>query len=113
MLISIVSTSKDSSMKGIVMEKRELAKMKRRVKTLQKRLAQLGPVMRGSVVVIGTRNKQSYFSLNRNKKTHLIYLGKERHAKAKEYSDNYTKLRAIVEEMTMINMTLLKKNACP
>lgn len=100
-------------MKGIVMEKRELAKMKRRVKTLQKRLAQLGPVMRGSVVVIGTRNKQSYFSLNRNKKTHLIYLGKERHAKAKEYSDNYTKLRAIVEEMTMINMTLLKKNACP
>ena len=95
------------------MEKRELAKMKRRVKTLQKRLAQLGPVMRGSVVVIGTRNKQSYFSLNRNKKTHLIYLGKERHAKAKEYSDNYTKLRAIVEEMTMINMTLLKKNACP
>jgi len=94
------------------MEKRELAKMKRRVKTLQKRMALLGPVMRGSVVVIGTRNKQSYFSLNRNKKTRLIYLGKKRGARAKEYSDNYKKLRAIVEEMTMINMTLLRKNAC-
>ena len=93
------------------MEKRELAKMKRRVKILQKRLAQLGPVMRGSVVVIGTRNKQSYFSLNTNKKTKLIYLGKKRQARAKEYSDNYRKLRAIVEEMTMINMTLLKENA--
>lgn len=93
------------------MEKRELAKMKRRVKTLQKTMAQLGPVMRGSVVVIGTRNKQSYFSLNRNKKTRLIYLGKKRQARAKEYSDNYKKLRAIVEEMTMINMTLLKENA--
>jgi hypothetical protein len=95
------------------MENREPAKMKRRVKTLHKRMAQLGPVMRGSVVVIGTRNKQSYFSLNRNKKTQLIYLGKKRRAKAKEYSGNYKKLRAIVEEMTMINMTLLKKNACP
>lgn len=74
-------------------------------------MAQLGPVMRGSVVVIGTRNKQSYFSLNTNKKTKLIYLGKRRQARAKEYSDNYRKLRAIVEEMTMINMTLLKENA--
>jgi len=95
------------------MEKRELAKMKRREKILQKRMAQLGPVMRGSVVVIGTRNKQSYFSLNTNKKTKLIYLGKRRQARAKEYSDNYRKLRAIVEEMTMINMTLLKENAWP
>jgi len=94
------------------MEKRELAKMKRRVKTLHRKIAQLGPVMRGSVVVIGTRNKQSYFSLNKNKRTQLIYLGKKRQARAKEYSDNYKELRAIVEEMTMINMTLLKKNAC-
>ena len=94
------------------MEKKELAKMKRRVKTLQKRMAQLGPVMRGSVVVIGTRNKQSYFSLNKNKKTQLIYLGKKRQARARQYSDNYKKLCAIVEEMTMINMTLLEKDAC-
>ena len=51
------------------METQELAKMKRRVKTLQKQLGQLGPLMRGSVVVIGTSNKQPYFSLNKNKKT--------------------------------------------
>jgi hypothetical protein len=37
----------------------------------------------------------------------LIYLGKKRQARAKEYSDNYKELRDIVEEMTMINMTLL------
>ena len=94
------------------MEKEELAKMKRRIKTLQKQLAQLGPLMRGSVVVIGTRNKQPYFSLNKNKKTKLIYLGKKREAKAREYSQNYKKLLEIVEEMTTINMTLLKDNAC-
>ena len=49
---------------------------------------------------------------NKNKKTHLIYLGKERGDKAREYSGNYKKLLEIVEEMSIINMTLLKENAC-
>jgi len=94
------------------MDKKELTKMKRRIKTLQNKLGKLGPVMRGSVVIIGTRNKQPYFSLNKNKKTHLIYLGKKREDKAREYSRNCKKLLEIVEEMTVINMTLLKENAC-
>ncbi len=94
------------------MDTKELAKMKRRIKTLQSQLSKLGPVMRGSVVIIGTRNKQPYFSLNKNKKTQLIYLGKKREDKAREYSQNYKKLLEIVEEMTIINMTLLKENAC-
>ncbi len=55
------------------MDTKELTKMKRRIKTLQNQLGRLGPLMRGSVVVIGTRNKQPYFSLNKNKKTRLIY----------------------------------------
>jgi len=95
------------------MEKRELVKINRRVKTLQKQLGTLGPVMRGSVVIIGTRNKQPYFSLNKNKKTCLIYLGKEKEDTARQYSQNYKKLLDIVEEMTTLNMILLKENACP
>ena len=94
------------------MDTKELTKLKRRIKTLQSQLGKLGPVMRGSVVVIGTRNKQAYFSLNKNKKTQLIYLGKKREDKAREYSQNYKKLLEIVEEMTIINMALLKENAC-
>ena len=94
------------------MDKQKIIKMKRRVKTLQKKLANLGPVMRGSVVLIGTRNKQFYFSLNKNKKTHLIYLGKKRVEQAREYSQNYKKLLEIVEEMTILNMKLLKEDAC-
>ena len=84
--------------------------MKRRVKTLQRQLGTLGPLMRGSVVVIGTRYKQSYFSLNKDKKTKLIYLGKKREVRAKEYSNNYKKLLEIVEEMTILNMKLLKED---
>ena len=52
--------------------------MQRRVQKLQEKLGQIGPVMRGSVVVIGTRNKQPYFSLNKDKRTRLIYLGQKR-----------------------------------
>ena len=70
------------------------------------------PVMRGSVVIIGTRNKQPYFSLNKNKKTQLICQGQKRGDKAREYSQNYKKFLEIVEEMTIINMALLKENAC-
>ncbi len=94
------------------MDKKDLTRMKRRVRTLQKQLGSLGPVMRGSVVVIGTRNKQPYFSLNKDKKTKLIYLGKKRDARAKEYSANYKKLLEVVEEMTILNIELLKANAC-
>jgi len=91
------------------MDKKEIAKMKRRVKALQGRMAGLGPVMRGSVVKIGTRNKQFYFSLNKDKKTHLIYLGEKKLERAKTYSDNYKMLLEIIEEMTVLNMKLIKE----
>jgi len=95
------------------MDKQELVKLRRNEKILQKELRSLGPVMRGSVVSIGTRNKQSYFSLNKDQKTRLIYLGAQREAKAREYSANYKRLLEIVEEMTLLNMQLLKEDACP
>ena len=90
---------------------KQVSTMRRRVRKLQEQLGQLGPVMRGSVVVIGTRNKQPYFSLNKDKRTRLIYLGQKRVACAREYSKNYKRLLAIVEEMTILNMELLKRNA--
>ena len=92
------------------MEKRAIAKRKRRVKVLQKQMGEIGPVMRGSVVFIGNPKKYCHFSLNKNKKTHLIYLGKKREARAKEYSDNYKRLLDIIEEMTTLNMKLLKEH---
>lgn len=82
--------------------------LRNRLKYLEKKLGNIGSVMRGSLVVIGTKNKQPYFSLNKNKKTKLIYLGKMREERAKELSDNYKTLCEIVEEMTEINMELLK-----
>jgi hypothetical protein len=74
-------------------------------------MAALGPVTRGSVAVIGTRNKQPCFSLNKDKKTKLIYLGRRREAEAREYSANYKRLLEVIDEMTLLNMQLLKSKA--
>lgn len=90
------------------MEKSEIQELKKRLKTLRKEMTGLGPVMRGSVVVIGTRNKQPYFSLNKDKKTRLIYLGRKREPTAREYSANYKRMLEIVDEMTLINMEILR-----
>ena len=84
---------------------------KQRVRTLLKQMGKLGPFMRGTVVVIGTRNKQPYFSLNKDKKTRLIYLGIKREAQARRLSSTYRKLLDIIEEMTILNMELLKNDA--
>ena len=68
--------------------------------------------VREKKVIIGTRNKQSYFSLNKKGRTHLIYLGKQREPRVREYSANYKKMLDIIEEMTILNMKLLKEKAC-
>ncbi len=94
------------------MNPREIAEIKRKVKALQKQMGEIGPVMRGSIVFIGNQKKYSHFSLNKDNKTHLIYLGKKREDRAKEYSENYKRLLDIIEEMTILNMTLLKEDAC-
>ena len=93
------------------MNKLELKRAKLRVAALHSQMVKLGPFMRGTVVVIGTRNKQPYFSLNKDKKTKLIYLGKKREGKANRLSASYKKLLDIIEEMTILNMELLKNDA--
>ena len=95
------------------MEKKEIAQLKRKLLSLHQKLGKIGPVMRGSVVIIGTQNKQPYFSMNKDKKTKLLYLGKKREDTARQYVDNYKILLEIVDEMTLINMQLIKENAIP
>jgi hypothetical protein len=93
------------------MTEKEIQKAKQRVKRLTAQLAAIGPVMRGSIVRIGTNNKQFYFSLNKDKKTRLIYLGEKREPCARRLSNNYKKLTEIIEEITVLNMELLKNDA--
>ncbi len=84
----------------------------RRLKKLLHELARVGPVMRGSVVRLGPY-KNIMFSLNKNQKTRIIYLGPQREQAAKTCSANYRKLLEIVDEMTILNMELLKQHVDP
>ena len=93
------------------MTKREIGNARRKLRRLEARMAETGPVMRGSVVRIGMRNKQFYFTLNKDKKTRLIYLGNRREPVARKLSNNYRQLLALVEERTVLNMALLKNDA--
>ncbi len=68
--------------------------------------------MRGSVVRLGPY-KRPIFSAKKNQKTHLVYLGEDRVQIAKICSDNYRKLLDIVDEMTILNMDLLKQHQDP
>lgn len=92
------------------MSKKNVGSMQEKLQTLQRQLGELGPLMRGSVVRIGTRNKHYYFSLNKDNKTRLIYLGDKRVELARQYSGNYKKLLRIVERMTILNMERVKQS---
>ncbi len=106
------------------MHKRKTQQLKNRMRTLERRIAALGPLMRGSVVELkatcgnpncrcarGQKHKKYYYSMSRKGKTKVIYLGRAREPLARQYSENYRALLEIVEEMTMINMELLKADA--
>ena len=92
------------------MGKKNVETLTKKVQELQRQLAELGPMMRGSVVRIGTRNKQYYFSLNKDKKTRLIYLGDKKVDRARQYSANYKKLAQIVEKMAILCMEIVKNS---
>ena len=92
---------------------KEINKLKRRLNTLEKQFKALGPVMRGSIVKLNmqTGDKKypaNYFSAKINKKTKLIYLGEKKLNIAKEYNDNYIKLKVIIEEMTKTSMEIIR-----
>ena len=86
-------------------------KVKNKIARLHALLAQLptlGPFMRGSVVRLGPR-QTAMLSLNKKGKTRLVYLGESRVEQATLYSENYKRLLAITEEVTLLLMDLLKE----
>ena len=76
----------------------------RRLAEIQRKIQSVGPVMRGSVTIMGTRHKQPYFSTSIKGRTRVIYLGNERAKAARQYVENYRSLVALVDEMTLLYM---------
>ena len=87
---------------------RRKEKIEKEIYELMEKIRALGPMMRGSVTIMGTKNKQPYFSVGVRGKTKIIYLGEKRALLAKAYLENYKQMLAIIDKMTVLNMELLK-----
>jgi hypothetical protein len=64
--------------------------------------------MRGSITYMGIKNKQPYFSLNLKGKTKVIYIGSRRAKIAKKHVENYKKAITLIDQITLIQMQILK-----
>jgi hypothetical protein len=98
-------------MKKNMLTTAEIKVLKKKRTMLESQIGKTVPLMRGSISTNGVKHRQAYLSLHKDKKTHLIYLGEKRLEAAKRMSENYWRLLAIVEELTEINMALLKNDA--
>jgi len=91
------------------------SKIETNIELLHDRLGQLakvGPFVRGSVVHLGP-HKKPMLSLNKDHKTHLVYLGESRREQALGYSQNYKRVLALIEEITTLVMELLREGVAP
>jgi hypothetical protein len=94
---------------GVDTRNKSLTSLDKRLQLLQSRIGSLFPLMRGSVVRIGTTIKRPTYSLNLKGKTHLVYLGEAKEPVAQAWIENYRKLQGIIDEMTLINIEVIKR----
>jgi hypothetical protein len=87
--------------------------LQNRLVQLQSKYIELFPFMRGSIVQIGMTQKRPHYSLNIKGKTKIISLGKGKEAVAKKWIENYKSLQEIIEEVTMINIELIRRMDFP
>lgn len=80
-----------------------------RLTELHQKYIGLFPLMRGSIVNIGMDQKRPHFSINIKGKTKIISLGKGKDVVAKKWLENYKTLQDIVEEVTLINIELIRR----
>jgi len=80
---------------------------------LQSRIVGLFPLMRDCVVRIGTKSGRPTYSPNLNGKTRIVYLGEAKEPVAKAWVENYRKLQGVIDEMTLINIEMLKRMEQP
>ena len=93
-----------------------------RRRRLRARLNALGPLLRGSVVVLarpctyprcrkcqqGTRHPATYHSVSRASRTCLTYIPKAVEGEAKAWNENWREALRIAEELTEVNLEILK-----
>ena len=105
----------------------ERRRLERRRKSLVQKLANVDEFVRGSVVLMkrrctypgcrkcaaGERHPTWVLTVSRRGKTHTVYLGERRLARARRMVESYRTLRALIQEIADINLALLTDRPLP
>ena len=100
----------------------KIKKLEKKQQQIFMKISKIGISCRGSVVTLkqsctrknckkcisGEKHPQLYLSLSKNSKTKLTFLGKKKVELAKEWTQNYILLKECMEELTDINIQLLR-----
>ena len=100
---------KDSYICSMDYKEKETIWLKKHLKQLEKETKSLFPLMRGSVVNTGMKDKQPKYSLSMKGKRKFVYLGINREPIARKYVENYQKFEEVVNQMTLINIELIRR----
>lgn len=104
------------------MKSNELVRLNLRKFKLWKQIVNIGGFIRGSIVVLkrpciykgckkcksGIKHPTTYYSISRKNKTTLIYLPKYIQDEIRQLIANYRKLMAIIDELSEINIQIIK-----
>ena len=96
-----------------------------RRRRLRARLKDLGPLLRGSVVVLarpctyprcrkcqeGTRHPATYHSVSQASRTRLTYIAKAVEAEATAWNENWREALRIADALMEVNLAILKAKA--
>lgn len=99
-----------------------LERLQERRERLWKRMRALEPFFKGSVVELevrcgkpncrctrGEKHRACYVSLKREGKTQMHYLPRDRQEAAREASRRYREFRELVEELSVVQIQILKR----
>ena len=90
----------------------DVALMKK-LEKLELQVHQCFPLVKGCITIVGGNNKSPKFSYKKNGKSFSMHLGFNREPMARKYLDNHTKLSGIVNQMTEINLEIMKRKKVP
>lgn len=76
-----------------------------------KKLAQLGPFARGSLVTAQRGGHTAYqLTVSVQGKTHTVYVPKDMTGEVKEWIKNHARLQRIVKEVSKLNMAIIHRH---
>jgi integrase len=88
-----------------------IARLIQRRDAWMKKLAELGPMTRGSLVTAQRSNHTAHqLTVSVQGKTHTVYVPKEKVEEVREWIKNHRRLQRILKEVSKLNMAIIHRH---